>query len=463
MSYNPNEPNGYNQSPYTQQSNQVPNYQQGYNQVQQYQNYNGYNQPYQTYYNQQPQYQYQNTAQYASPTKENNGLVLGILSIVLGIFLSLAGWILGGIGLAKSRKNVSAKTPIVLNIIGLIVSTISFVILIIFLFSRGTSGGFIGGGNYYSEGYGNTSQEEVIKQYWKAVDDAKESDAVYCFPYGSIDEDDLDFSSFKDIDIKYKKCTSTYVDELDKDKWIEQFGNNIDFETVELWSSQCPITEEDGDSMYGLAITLGKYKDTWFILEAEDDGTYEAFNYIKNIQNTEEASEEQTTESSSNISETTEEDAEEITEETTEGEQSSDNKIGNSTVGFLSVDYDMTEDDEFTANYGNVSHDDAMEYVTSDDGLRIIMFRFSTGESAKEAIDGTEQGLSSTEADIDMERSEIELSDGTLVYELTLNISSDSKMIYYYFDIDGHLYHIELMFTEEYAENIKEIIKTFEK
>ena len=36
----------------------------------------------------------------------------------------------------------------------------------------------------------------------------------------------------------------------------------------------------------------------------------------------------------------------------TEGEQASDNKIGNSTVGFLSVDYDMTEDDEFTANYG---------------------------------------------------------------------------------------------------------------
>lgn len=65
----------------------------------------------------------------------NSSRTFGIIGIILGIFIPLAGWICGGVGLGKSkeilnrepnnREALSAKS---LNIGAIVVSTIVFVI-----------------------------------------------------------------------------------------------------------------------------------------------------------------------------------------------------------------------------------------------------------------------------------------------------------------------------------------------
>lgn len=118
----PFEPNpGYNgQNSYGAQPNYNPNFQQ-----------NG-------------GYQYNPMNQERIAAKEiDTSRTLGILSIVLGIILTpLAGWICGGIGLSKANKYLNgfgfsapessnAQSAKTLNKIGLIVSTVLFVLSII--------------------------------------------------------------------------------------------------------------------------------------------------------------------------------------------------------------------------------------------------------------------------------------------------------------------------------------------
>lgn len=62
--------------------------------------------------------------------KENKGNILGILSIIFGILFALVGVILGIIGLTISNNN-AAKT---LNIIGISVSIISWIIGLMIIF-----------------------------------------------------------------------------------------------------------------------------------------------------------------------------------------------------------------------------------------------------------------------------------------------------------------------------------------
>ena len=298
MSYNPDQQgqnNQYYQDPY---SNQPPYPQQGqqYGQPQagaQYGQQGGYQQPQQFGGQQygQPQGGYQqpqqfNAQQYGGQSsysayssqypaqKDTHGQVLGILSIVLGLIVPLAGWVLGIIGLVNSRKNRNNKVPMVLNIIGLVTTTIAFFCWVGYFLNEGSSNsGYVGFGNYHSEGYGNTTQEKVIKQYWQAIDDCKETDAVYCFPYGSIESTAFNYSYYEDYEFDVASTSSEYVSDEDIDKYIEQLGGNIKFEKVEKWDSKCPYTIDgkDTEGEMELEYILGYYEDTWFILKVDID------------------------------------------------------------------------------------------------------------------------------------------------------------------------------------------------
>lgn len=63
-------------------------------------------------------------------SNSNPGKTLGIISLFVWI-VPIAGWIVGGIGLSKSSESTS-KT---MNIIGIILATIMFVINLIIIFS----------------------------------------------------------------------------------------------------------------------------------------------------------------------------------------------------------------------------------------------------------------------------------------------------------------------------------------
>lgn len=65
------------------------------------------------------------------PTKKvrTSGKILGIISLVVWI-VPLAGWIVGSIGLSKSDTSSHRN----LNIIGIILSTIMFIINIVLIF-----------------------------------------------------------------------------------------------------------------------------------------------------------------------------------------------------------------------------------------------------------------------------------------------------------------------------------------
>ena len=73
--------------------------------------------------------------------KEVNGVVaytLGIVSIVLAFFSSIAGLTFGIIGFVKSRKDHSelAKTAKKMNLIGIILSLIVFAIQVAILYTK---------------------------------------------------------------------------------------------------------------------------------------------------------------------------------------------------------------------------------------------------------------------------------------------------------------------------------------
>lgn len=65
--------------------------------------------------------------------------VLGIISIVMGFFSPLVAWICGGIGLYKSNhcypKTVDLESARKLNIIGLIIGSIVFILSMISIFT----------------------------------------------------------------------------------------------------------------------------------------------------------------------------------------------------------------------------------------------------------------------------------------------------------------------------------------
>lgn len=68
-----------------------------------------------------PQQQY-----YGHPTKKDNARTLGIISLFVWV-VPLAGWIVAGIGLSRT-KIYPNRTNVILNVIGLILATVMFII-----------------------------------------------------------------------------------------------------------------------------------------------------------------------------------------------------------------------------------------------------------------------------------------------------------------------------------------------
>lgn len=100
------------------------------------QNYNKPQEPavqpnYAPYY--QPVYQQKPITELISSARS-----LGIISIIVGLFIPLVGWICGGIGISKANKIYAppeftddVKSAKTLNLIGLVLSTCVFVIALV--------------------------------------------------------------------------------------------------------------------------------------------------------------------------------------------------------------------------------------------------------------------------------------------------------------------------------------------
>ncbi|WP_247943901.1 DUF4190 domain-containing protein [Streptococcus oralis] len=74
-----------------------------------------------------------------SQQKKKTSLVLGILSIVLGLLFPIVGLILGIIGLVlaisyQKESQLDYKTEKILNIIGLVVSVLNWILTIAIFF-----------------------------------------------------------------------------------------------------------------------------------------------------------------------------------------------------------------------------------------------------------------------------------------------------------------------------------------
>ena len=103
-----NQPNAYNQSNAYGQSQPYQSQSQNYGSNNGGQNYGG------TTYN----------STNSTGPEEKNGQTLGIVSIICALLCPIAGIITGAIGLSKSKENVTNKTPKILNLIGLIASSV---------------------------------------------------------------------------------------------------------------------------------------------------------------------------------------------------------------------------------------------------------------------------------------------------------------------------------------------------
>ena len=71
--------------------------------------------------------------------KKKSSLVLGILSIIFGFFIPLVGLILGIIGLVlanshQKESKLDYKTEKILNIVGLVVSVLNWIVAVAVFF-----------------------------------------------------------------------------------------------------------------------------------------------------------------------------------------------------------------------------------------------------------------------------------------------------------------------------------------
>ena len=74
-----------------------------------------------------------------SQQKKKHSLVLGILSIVLGLLSPIVGLVLGNVGLVlaisyQKESQLDYKTEKILNIVGLVVSVLNWILAIAIVF-----------------------------------------------------------------------------------------------------------------------------------------------------------------------------------------------------------------------------------------------------------------------------------------------------------------------------------------
>ena len=216
---------------------------------------------------------------YYQNNNEKNGMTLGILSIIFGVFLPLIGLILGIVGINKSKKNYYNKIPKIVNIIGIIISILISImwgiLLLIILFIGGISGGFRSPAVY---GYGNSSANAVIEDYWKALNDGDEYKAGLCFPYTatlSLDFSDTNKMNFYTNTIE---CVETTEDEL-KENDISNYNNKfqINFDNIAIYHSTCDFeipSDPSYYSTYELKFIIGESDNTYYVLSVENLGEY---------------------------------------------------------------------------------------------------------------------------------------------------------------------------------------------
>ena len=70
-------------------------------------------------------------------SERNTSKTLGILSIILGVLVPIVGFVLGVIGISIKKSDKHYSRDVILNVIGIIVSLLSW--LIVFIFLMGTS------------------------------------------------------------------------------------------------------------------------------------------------------------------------------------------------------------------------------------------------------------------------------------------------------------------------------------
>ncbi|MGN1419403.1 MAG: hypothetical protein ACI4W6_08745 [Acutalibacteraceae bacterium] len=155
------------QSQYSQNSNTQQQYSQAYSQPSQYSEPFGQNPqpPFQNGYNQPPMY---DPAMQNAQNDLHTAKILGIIAIIVGIIFSpLAGWICGGIAISKANKYLNyygpnaplsseASSAKKLGIIGVVASSVIFVLTLLAVLSVFFGVGFLASGG-----------EEIVDYYYE--------------------------------------------------------------------------------------------------------------------------------------------------------------------------------------------------------------------------------------------------------------------------------------------------------
>ena len=467
----------YNQNQQDYQPNY--NYQQSYQQNQQ---------SYQQSYQQPPTYPQNN---YPQEDKPNN--TLGILSIILGIFIPLVGIILGIIGINKAKTTNSNKKLSIIGIIVSIVMMIFYGVIFVILLMFG-EGGIRGFGHYSSRGYGNSSYSSVIEDYYEAYNDRDEDKANKCFPYGSTTT--IDFSN-----VYGKFDTDTIVNTHKAYGDIDEYNEKFDmkFDDVDIYESVCFYVYDSDpgiQSNYKLEFTIGKYDDTYFILNVDDIGfvsdveeeNMEIVEDLPTFEDTTEATTEATTET------TTEATTEATTETTTETSSFEGDTIGNDEIGYIDISKATT--DKFmnttSENIFNASVDGVTNYQfysNVDYTININMYELDNVSESIDAIANTyKEEYENQLAVIDSENtsSAVTLSncmignsdsdyykEGRLLWLQipvsksdmlsTLGFNSIYESVYLWED-EGNLHMVEIIYTDSDSEEIaNKIMKNYHK
>ncbi len=438
-------------------------------------NYGQQNSGSQQYNNQQ----YGNNQPPKSGSNDNPGFVMGIIAAICGLLAAPVGIVLGIIGLIKSKNNPK-KLAKYLNIAGIVIGGITLVSVLVFIiiFSKmmKSDSGVM---------YGNTDSKKVIERYFKALEDEDSDQVKKCFV------DESDYSLTEDLwkgsydDYKWDttgisiKKEETYTKKELKKEYSKNYG--IAIQEAYKYNVKCDyIHETDGEEVPGTAdidVLAVKSGGRFYMLDIVDvecndqDADYAELDT--------EEDEEDTDDIEFDTEEDTEEDTEAGVEKDTEADTESDKeddiitteytmtfdgeKYGSDELGYMTLPLEMTETSEFDDSFSNASLVKGYKNSTEDFIIGIIRYDNSTKTRQEMAEDVEKELKDKTGTTVSSSETSIGPNFNIPCSRVTAFTTDGAYASMYFFEDDGDLYLIQVVYSMQYLVEAETVVFTYEK
>ena len=314
--------------------------------------------------------------------------------------------------------------------------------------------------------YGNTSSDKVITRYFQALDDRNRDQMKKCFTddynhdleadlYNADDARDYDW----DIDSlsisEDKSLSSTEI----------SIKYNLKVRSAASYSVKCDYTHSVGAEEipgdFEANLIVGNSSGRFYILDVtevtfdDESETTESFTEIATEENTEIDTEETTEDAS------TEETTEEIT--TTENAVNPDVKTyGSDSLGYLSVPLDLQETDEFGDSFANSS--EVKTYKNAEETFVVGLVRYDNSTKSPEDMASELESSLSAQGDTYTTVSDAKIGEYQTIpaKELSFNNADGVYGNFYFFEQDGDLYLIQVVFAFQHVVEAETIVFTYE-